>query len=66
MGFEIKTGFVKSKPSKTGRVRFEFIMDSFKDEAIIKKLNAQRNKADYIRNLIVKDIEVDTQSKKQK
>ena len=56
MGFEIKTGFTKPKPQKVGRVRFEFIMDSTRDSEVIKKLNSQPNKADYIRRLIVEDI----------
>ena len=61
MGFEIKTGFVKEKPKKVGRVRFEFIMDSDRDGEVIKKLNEQSNKADYIRRLIQEDINKGTQ-----
>lgn len=61
MAFEIKTNFVKEKPKKVGRVRFEFVMDSTRDSEVIKKLNSQSNKADYIRRLIVEDIKRDTQ-----
>ena len=61
MGFEIKTNFVKEKPKKVGRVRFEFIMDSDRDAKIIDRLNKQSNKADYIRRLITEDIKKDTQ-----
>lgn len=59
--FEIKTNFVKQKPKVVNRVRFEFIMDAEKDKKIIERLNNQPNKADYIRKLIKKDIERDTQ-----
>lgn len=59
--FEIKTNFVKQKPKVVNRVRFEFIMDAEKDKKIIERLNKQSNKADYIRKLIKKDIERDTQ-----
>lgn len=44
------------EPKKTGRVRFEFIADPVKDKDIIKKLNRQTNRSDYIRKLILKDI----------
>ena len=61
MAFEIKTNFVKQRPQKVGRVRFEFIMDSSRDKDVIKKLNSQPNKAEYIRKLIQEDIRKDTQ-----
>lgn len=38
------------------RVRFEMTFDSVVDKDVINKLNQQPNKADYIRELIRKDI----------
>lgn len=36
--------------------RFELVFDIFRDEELIKRLEEQPNKADYIRRLIEEDI----------
>lgn len=40
---------------KGTRVRLEITMDSVTDKKIIDKLNKQKNKAEYIRQLILRD-----------
>ena len=37
--------------------RFELVFDIFRDEELIKRLEEQPNKADYIRRLIQEDLE---------
>ncbi len=40
----------------TTKKRFELVFDIFRDADLIKKLEEQPNKADYIRRLIEEDI----------
>lgn len=59
VGFKINTPQINNKKEslkKVNRERFEFIMDAERDKKIIEHLNNQPNKAEYIRQLILKDI----------
>lgn len=45
------------KPKNDLRYRFEVALDTVRDADVIKKLEKQANKSDYIRELIRKDTE---------
>ena len=47
----------------SSKKRFELVFDVFRDEELIKKLDEQSNKAEYIRRLIEEDIEKEKASK---
>lgn len=57
IGFEIKTPTQGvTKPKRSTRYRFEFILDTERDKKLIQKLESQANKAEYLRSLIQKDL----------
>ena len=49
----------KDKPTNDTRYRFEIALDSVRDRELIRYLEKQKNKSQYIRDLIREDIDAD-------
>ena len=49
----------KEKPIKDTRYRFEIVLDATRDKELIRYLEKQPNKSQYIRDLIREDIDAD-------
>ena len=51
----------RGRPKNPTRERFEIALDKTRDKDVIKRLNQEPNKSEYVRRLILEDIKKDTQ-----